>query len=746
MGYYCFHMKKLLFIIATVGLSAFCSGAEFKLFDEKESAEIFIAADERGFVKLAADDLKSDIKKVGNAEVEYGDGSGKKGTLYIGTADNAEFKKRMEKFGVDLKELEGKFECYKMQNVGENSFAVIGSDARGTMFGIYEFCEKYLGVQPLHFFSGLQPQKKRELKLSNVSTVSKEPSVKYRGWFINDEDFLSEFYDNDGRRNIDYQFYSQVVSPKLMAHVMEALVRAKFNLIIPASFMDISNTAEAALLDEAAKRGVYVSAHHIEPLGVSGYTFFNYWRAKGEKDIPFSYFSAKEKMLETWRHYAEKWAKLPDVIWQIGLRGVGDRPMWFADKKIPDSDEFRGKIISEALAEQVAIVKEFDKRDTPPMTMTLWGEGALLYEKGFLKIPDGVMIIFSDNCPGWKMQDDFNKIERKKGIKYGIYYHHQLWGCGPHMAHGVPPSQTAKVLKDAAAKNSAEYVIMNVSNIREFVIGIETSAKSLADLSSVDGDGGLQNFAQTYFPEHADKIIGAYKKYYASFSMHPERNVPFWLDGNLRNETLSNFRHLKRTFASEKSLDRVLKQENDPNAKKSKKNDEMKRFVTVMLGDAYPDKGSYEFRLKYIDEQVDSFAKTSREIEELANSLPPRERDFLRCNLLSHSFMMHGYSLMCKYSVLARIALKNGDLNECLHNLKMAANAVSLVEKGMSVNSQGKWKDWYKGDKKMNVEDMKDKMGESIKRIEKFLENRENPKPAKAKSDSAKTKSGTAKK
>ena len=49
--------------------------------------------------------------------------------------------------------------------------------------------------------------------------------------------------------------------------VLETAVRLGINLIIPASFVDIHNPPEENLIRMAVERGLYVSQHHVEPLG-----------------------------------------------------------------------------------------------------------------------------------------------------------------------------------------------------------------------------------------------------------------------------------------------------------------------------------------------------------------------------------------------------------------------------------------------------------------------------------------------
>ena len=56
------------------------------------------------------------------------------------------------------------------------------------------------------------------------------------------------------------------------------------NLVIPASFLDIDNPPEKMLADCVARRGIYLSQHHLEPLGVSHFTLENYCK-KHNKSI-----------------------------------------------------------------------------------------------------------------------------------------------------------------------------------------------------------------------------------------------------------------------------------------------------------------------------------------------------------------------------------------------------------------------------------------------------------------------------
>ena len=337
-----------------------------------------------------------------------------------------------------------------------------------------------------------------------------EPTFKFRGGFINDEDLLTEWKNGGGERYIDYRYYGQVVHPDVIQRVFETMLRLRLNLVIPASFVDIRNPPEERLVAEAAKRGLFVSMHHIEPLGVSAFAYQNYWKERGEEPL-FSFYSEREKIIQTWQEYARRWAEYPNVIWQVGLRGIADRPMWMADPGVPQSDADRGTIISEAIRVQSEIIDTLVQN--PILSTTLWAEGAGLNQEGHLTFPDSVIIVFADNSPGWKWQQDFYQTKRDPANAYGVYYHHQLWGSGPHLVQAVPPQKTYAMFQEAIEHNASEYAIMNISNLREFALGLEASTEMLYDMDAFQPDTFMHDWFGRRFGKAAESVQSAYQAF-----------------------------------------------------------------------------------------------------------------------------------------------------------------------------------------------------------------------------------------
>jgi len=230
----------------------------FELASPRGTAAVLVAPGEAECVRLAVADLASDVRKItgrGLAMVEPA-AAASGATVIVVSLNRPEGVAWLEKiapgFGAGLM---GKWESYRVETIGDR-LLIVGSDERGTMFGLYAFVEKYLEVDPLHFWATRSPKPRESLAWDRIKLSSGEPTFKFRGWFINDEDLLTEWKDGGGKRNIDYPYYGQVVNREVMAHIAEALVRSRCNLIIPASFIDIMNPPEAALVEECARRGV----------------------------------------------------------------------------------------------------------------------------------------------------------------------------------------------------------------------------------------------------------------------------------------------------------------------------------------------------------------------------------------------------------------------------------------------------------------------------------------------------------
>jgi hypothetical protein len=88
--------------------------------------------------------------------------------------------------------IRGKWESY-ISKVVDNPFpgidralVIAGSDMRGTIYGLYDVSEQ-IGVSPWWWFADVPVKKSEGVWALEGRKTQRSPSVKYRGFFINDE-------------------------------------------------------------------------------------------------------------------------------------------------------------------------------------------------------------------------------------------------------------------------------------------------------------------------------------------------------------------------------------------------------------------------------------------------------------------------------------------------------------------------------------------------------------------------------
>ncbi|NJK83296.1 MAG: hypothetical protein HC892_16060 [Saprospiraceae bacterium] len=290
-------------------------------------------------------------------------------------------------------------------------------------------------------------------------------------------------------------------------------------------------------------------------------------------------------------------------------------------------------------------------------------------------------------------QQDFYDIERKEGWKYGVYFHHQLWGSGPHLAQGVPPSKTHEMFKKAKTTGANEYAIMNVSNIREFPLALESSSAMLWTLDNFDAKQYLENWCTRRFPLAAETAVAAYQQFFDSYELVGERQVPGYLDGQQR----------MRASAILKDLERQL---DDPNAYQkasSSWNNRSDAFYRS-LSDMNP---ASNLPLDTILPQVKRQLVHLNQAEELAETaladLKDTSKAFFETNLLAQIHILSGVGQWLAHCIQAKQAADKNDWATAKQELEQALLAFTTIKKGQQLAAKGKWQDWYRGDKKMNL-------------------------------------------
>lgn len=402
-------------------------------------------------------------------------------------------------------------EGYKI-SISEKGIKITGNDDLGLIFGLFTFLEKFLNIPPFYKLSHIKLEKINSISLENCE-LTEAPKTRFRGWFINDEDLLGSF-KSKGTRRIDYHYYNKIISPKMMEIICETALRHKINLIIPSTFIDVMGKHEYNLVKICSDMGLYISQHHIEPLGVSKFAVANYINDHKLGCTDYSYVSNKENLVKVWEAYCKKWADFPRVIWQLGLRSGLDRPVWDSDKNVGSTPEERGALISDAINTEYQTIKKYYPHEIIS-TSTLWMEGADLYKTGHLTLPKDTIIVLSDVGMSSLFGDDFFNIKRSSEHKYGFYYHAAFFHTGPHLAEGLLPEKVEYSFNVARKFNNDFYTILNVANVKDLLFSIYVDSK-FAFYSEVKLQDVYNQYARFFTKNEYTKLASIIKNYYSS--------------------------------------------------------------------------------------------------------------------------------------------------------------------------------------------------------------------------------------
>lgn len=110
----------------------------------------------------------------------------------------------------------------------DKALVIVGSDRRGAAYGLLSV-SRTIGVSPWYWWADAPIVKKDQLHLKVDKYISKEPTVKYRGIFINVKDWGLYRWS---KRNFEKEVGN--FGPRTYAKVCELLLRLQANYLCPA--------------------------------------------------------------------------------------------------------------------------------------------------------------------------------------------------------------------------------------------------------------------------------------------------------------------------------------------------------------------------------------------------------------------------------------------------------------------------------------------------------------------------------
>jgi len=388
--------------------------------------------------------------------------------VLIATCGDSAYLDKLEAEGkVDLSAIRGKREVYGIflcdgTSLGvKNLMVVAGSDKRGAVYGMFHISER-MGVSAWVYFADATPAKKAELIFDeSLEMVSKEPSVTYRGFFINDEQPCLGNWAKE-------KFGSHKPTPELYEHIFELLLRLKGNYLWPAmwrSDFTLDHIENAILAD---KMGVIVGNSHHEPCCRSGQEFQILRHEHPEYGKEWSFLSNAEGISKFWEDGLKRNQPYESLI-TIGMRGESDSYLMPEDATLEDNIN----VLKNAITAQKKLIKEYGNQQHPQL-LAIYKEVEDYYQgdentvglKDWDVLENDIMMLCDDNFGYLRTMP--SKEERKHPGGYGMYYHFDYFG-GPTSylwMNTTPLAKTWEQMSMAYDFGVQEAWIVNVGDIK----------------------------------------------------------------------------------------------------------------------------------------------------------------------------------------------------------------------------------------------------------------------------------------
>ena len=369
-----------------------------------------------------------------------------------------------------LGQVEGKRESYAFI-VAENpveeiesALIIYGSDKLGTIYGLFHLSE-LLGVTAMVDWGDCQYVKKDSFVLKEEdSFVSKEPSVKYRGFFINDEWPCCGNWATSHFGSFNAKMYD---------HIFEYLLRMKGNYLWPAMWaenfmLDGPDLESMKLADEY---GIYIGMSHHEPCMRSGAEYSKVRGPKSPYGDAWSYVTNKEGILRFWEDGVKR-SIGHNVFPTVGMRGENDSKMLGEDSLISDNVRLLKEIITKQ-REMIHEHLETDGKKVPQLFAVYkevedyyFGGGSEEGLRGFEELEGVTLLLCEDNWGNMRALPEAFERNHKGG--FGMYFHLDYHG-DPVSYEWVSSTELSKIweqMTEAYEYGVRELWIVNVGDVK----------------------------------------------------------------------------------------------------------------------------------------------------------------------------------------------------------------------------------------------------------------------------------------
>jgi hypothetical protein len=472
--------------------------APFVVAGHGHAVAVVVSDGDADAVKLAAGAFAEDVARVSGVKPEVGGSlpaasKGMQDVVVIGTVGHSAVIDRLRSEGkLDTTAIEGKWES-SVTTVVDAPFAgvrralvIAGSDRRGTAFAVFAVSRK-MGVSPWEWWADVPVVRRSEVTVEAKTVVVGEPTVRYRGIFLNDEDWGLRPW---AAKKMDLKVGN--IGPRTYERVFELLLRLRANVLWPAMHPGTrafnTGTEDAELAD---RWGIVMGSSHSEALLRNN---VGEWDEK--RDGPWNYQLNRAAIDKYWNQRLVENGKYENV-YTVGMRGVHDTGL-----EATGSAEVKARLVEEVMASQRKMLAGHVNQDLAKVPQIIWlyKESLDLYRAG-MKVPDDVTLGWTDDNFGYIRQLP-DAEERRRAGGSGIYYHVSYWGR-PHdylWLSSTPPALIREELTKAYDHGARRLWVLNVGDLKPAEADIDYFMQ-LAWAEPKMAEESQKEFLQQWFTE-----------------------------------------------------------------------------------------------------------------------------------------------------------------------------------------------------------------------------------------------------
>jgi hypothetical protein len=465
--------------------SGFAAGAlpepgtpSFRLAAPDGAVALAVDPNDYPVVALAAGFLADDVERVSGHRPRITDRADAAQMVIAGTLGHSTLIDQLVRAGQlpEAAKIEGRWEATCSRLVEhpfpgvERAWVIAGSDRRATAYGLMEISER-IGVSPWNWWADAPVQRRQVVELEAAAPRLSAPGVRYRGIFINDEDWglspwAAQTFD-PAQKNI---------GPKTYERVFELMLRLRLNYLWPAMH---ACTAEFGSIPEnirlADRYAIVAGASHCEPM------LFNNVHWDETKRGAWNYLTNRDAVHRIWDQTAADRSS-EEAVWTLGIRGIHDQAM---ETPPTNLDEQRA-LLNGVIRDQRDLIERRVTRAWGPVAQCFvpYKEVLPIYDSG-LTVPGDVTIVWVDDNFGYTRRMG-SPAERQRPGGAGLYWHLSYYG-EPHSYTWINTTAPALIWEEfhKAWDNEVRTLwVINVGDIKPMEIGIDYFARLAWDPES----------------------------------------------------------------------------------------------------------------------------------------------------------------------------------------------------------------------------------------------------------------------